>query len=89
MAEPFILIPGRTSRQGTSLNEGKYTDEYKDEIGTLQISADDMQRLGIADGDRVRLWNDIGDVTVPCKTALGTSFRPVFSSSVMATSHAA
>ena len=29
MPEPFILIPGRTSRQGTSLNEGKYTATYK------------------------------------------------------------
>ena len=26
MAEAFILIPGRTSRQGTTLNEGKYTE---------------------------------------------------------------
>src|SRR5262249_25944363 len=69
MPEQFILIPGRTSRQGTSLNEGKYTAEYLDEIGTLQISGADMQRLGLAEGDRVRLWNDVGDVTVPCKTA--------------------
>jgi formylmethanofuran dehydrogenase subunit D len=69
MAEQFILIPGRTSRQGTSLNEGKYTAEYLDEINTLQISAEDMQRLGLAEGDRVRVWNDVGSVTIPCKTA--------------------
>jgi hypothetical protein len=29
MAEVFILIPGRTSRQGTTLNEGKFTNGYK------------------------------------------------------------
>jgi formylmethanofuran dehydrogenase subunit D len=69
MPEQFILIPGRTSRQGTSLNEGKYGAEYIDEINTLQVSAEDMQRLGLAEGDRVRLWNSVGDVTVPCKTA--------------------
>jgi formylmethanofuran dehydrogenase subunit D len=69
MPEQFILIPGRTSRQGTSLNEGKYTAEYQDEITTLQISTADMQRLGLAEGDRVRLWNEVGDVTVPCKAA--------------------
>jgi hypothetical protein len=28
MAETFILIPGRTSRQGTALNEGKFTAAY-------------------------------------------------------------
>ena len=69
MPEPFILIPGRTSRQGTSLNEGKFTAEYIDETNTLQISSEDMQRLGLAEGDRVRVWNDVGEITIPCKPA--------------------
>lgn len=69
MAEEFILIPGRTSRQGTSLNEGKYTDEYRDEISTLKMNPADMQRLGIGPGDRVRMWNDLGDVVVRCESA--------------------
>jgi hypothetical protein len=30
MAETFILIPGRTARQGTTLNEGKLTSAYLD-----------------------------------------------------------
>ena len=69
MPETFILIPGRTSRQGTALNEGKYTQEYVDEISTLKMNPDDMQRLGLADGDRVRMWNEQGEVVVPCKSA--------------------
>lgn len=69
MSEQFILIPGRTSKQGTALNEGKYTAGYLEETNTLQICADDMQRLGLVEGDRVRIWNDVGDVTIPCKTA--------------------
>lgn len=76
MPDQFILIPGRTSRQGTSLNEGKYTDAYRDEINTLQIAPEDMQRLQLADGDRVRIWNDTGDVVVPCKTAKGDELPP-------------
>lgn len=64
--EVFILIPGRTSRQGTSLNEGKYTATYQEEINTLKMNPDDMQRLGISDGDLVRMWNEQGEVTVPC-----------------------
>ena len=69
MPETFILIPGRTSRQGTTLNEGKYTDDYKDETNTLIASGDDMRRLGIADGELVRMWNEVGSVVVPCKAA--------------------
>lgn len=76
MPEEFILIPGRTSRQGTALNEGKYTDNYIDEINTLQIAPDDMERLGLSDGDRVRMWNDFGDVTVPCKKSKGDELPP-------------
>jgi hypothetical protein len=35
MAEMFILIPGRTSRQGTTLNKGKLTAAYVEETSTL------------------------------------------------------
>ena len=69
MPETFILIPGRTSRQGTSLNEGKYTDEYQAEITTLLINPADMKRLGLVEGDVVRMWNEVGEVRVPCKSA--------------------
>jgi formylmethanofuran dehydrogenase subunit D len=68
MTAEFILIPGRTSRQGTTLNEGKYTDGYIEEINTLLMNPQDMQRLGIADGDAVRMWNEVGEVVVPCKS---------------------
>ncbi len=71
MPEPFILIPGRTSRQGTSLNEGKYTDAYKEEINTLRMNAEDMERLGIGEGDRVRMWNRFAEVVVPCQADKG------------------
>lgn len=65
MPTEFILIPGRTAKQGTALNEGKYTDAYKVEINTLKMNPDDMAQLELADGDIVRMWNDFGSVTVP------------------------
>ncbi len=68
MTQQFILIPGRTSKQGTALNEGKSTDAYLDEINTVLINPEDMQQLGLADGDRVRMWNDVGEVVVACKS---------------------
>jgi hypothetical protein len=33
--EVFILIPGRSARQGTTLNEGTFTKGYSEEATTL------------------------------------------------------
>ncbi len=68
-ATQFVLIPGRSSRQGVTLNEGKYTDGYLDETSTLRMNPNDMQRMGVSTGDEVRMWNDIGEVVVPCLDA--------------------
>jgi formylmethanofuran dehydrogenase subunit D len=62
MIETFILIPGRTSEQGCGISEGKFQEKYQQEINTLQVSPGDMQRLGLADGDRVRLTGEEGQV---------------------------
>ena len=45
MAETFILIPGRTSRQGCGISEGKFKTDYQEETNTLQVSPQDMKRL--------------------------------------------
>lgn len=76
MAEAFILIPGRTSLQGTTLNEGKYTNGYAAETGTLRMAPADMRRLNLADGDRVRMWNSVGSVEVPVESAKGDELPP-------------
>jgi formylmethanofuran dehydrogenase subunit D len=67
--ETFILIPGRTSRQGTSLNEGKFSATYVEETSTLLMSPDDMTRLGLKKGDRVRLCTKQGQIELPCQGA--------------------
>ena len=72
MSEIFILIPGRTSKQGCGISEGKYTEGYLSEINTLQVNADDMQRLGLSGGDTVRLTTDEGrQIDVAIKAAKG------------------
>ena len=38
MAETFILVPGRTSKQGCGVSEGKFTDGYQKEISSLQVA---------------------------------------------------
>ena len=62
MPETFILIPGRTSDQGCGISEGKYLEKYQREINTLQVPPGDMARLGLIDGDRVRLTGEEGQV---------------------------
>ncbi len=70
LADSFILIPGRTSKQGVGISEGKFQSGYQEEIHALQMTSHDMQRLGIAKGDRVRLiseWGSIEVAVVPSK----------------------
>lgn len=82
MAETLILIPGRSSKQGTSLNKGKLKSEYQEITTTLELNPDDMQRLGLSDGDRVRLSNEVGATVVRChaqkpdEIPLGVCFIP-------------
>jgi len=67
--EVFILIPGRTSRQGTTLNEGKFTASYVEETSTLLMNPEDMARLGLSKGHRVRLRTEQGQVELACQAA--------------------
>jgi formylmethanofuran dehydrogenase subunit D len=68
MSQSFILIPGRTSEQGCGISEGKFQEKYQHEINSLQVAPGDMQRMGLAEGDRVRLTSESGQVEV-CVTA--------------------
>ena len=69
MNETFILIPGRTSKQGCGINEGKFGETYQAEINSLQVSPPDMERLGLCEGDRVRLTNEVGQIELGVKPA--------------------
>ena len=58
--EIFILVPGRTSKQGCGISEGKFTDGYQKEINSLQVNPADMQKYGLANGDKVRITTTSG-----------------------------
>jgi len=66
LAEIMLLIAGRTSKQGTSLNASKFGEEYRQVTSTLEMNKDDMARLGLAEGDRVRLRSEHGETVVTC-----------------------
>ena len=76
MSEIFILIPGRTSRQGVGISEGKFKETYQSETTVLQVAPEDMERLGIANGDRVRLIGEHGQIEVDVKKSKGDELPP-------------
>ena len=68
--DTFILIPGRTSRQGCGISQGKFTAEYQEETSRVQMAPADMERLGLEAGMRVRLRSSAGEaeaVVIPAK----------------------
>lgn len=73
----FILIPGRTSKQGCGISEGKLAESYQSEIRTLFVAPQDMQRLGLQDGDLVRLRSETGaEVEVAATAAKDDELLP-------------
>ena len=69
MLEKFILIPGRTTDQGCGVSEGKFRDRYQNAVRALQVAPGDMTRLGLCEGDRVRLTTDENQSVEVCITA--------------------
>ena len=64
----MILIGGRSNKQGTSLCAGKLGGEYLDVSSTVEMNIEDMGRLGLKNGDSVRLTTAMGDTVVRCKS---------------------
>lgn len=67
MAETMTLIAGRSSKQGVSLNVSKLEGEYIEVTTTLEMNAADMARLGLKEGDSVRLRSSTGETVLRCK----------------------
>jgi formylmethanofuran dehydrogenase subunit D len=76
MSQKFILIPGRTSKQGVGISEGKFKEGYLNETQTLQVAPVDMERLGLKAGHRVRLTSESGQIEVAVAAAKGDELPP-------------
>lgn len=76
MPETFILIPGRTSRQGAGISIGKFKTDYLEEINTLQVAPADMKRLGLTIGDKVRLTSEWGQIEIAVTSAKADELPP-------------
>jgi anaerobic selenocysteine-containing dehydrogenase len=62
---PFVLSAGERRSDTTNTIIRNPASLAKERAGTLRISADDAGRLGVADGDRVRLRTRRGTAEVP------------------------
>ena len=67
-SETFILIPGRSTAQGTSVGD-KSSAKYQEVTRTLRVNPADLARLGIRAGDRVRLRAGPAEIEVTCVSA--------------------
>lgn len=76
MPDTFILIPGRTSKQGCGISEGKFKEGYQSEITTLQVSPKDFSRLGLKEGGKVRVKSEWGQIEVAVTEAKGDELPP-------------
>ncbi len=61
MHDCFLLIPGRTAKQGCGISEGKLTEGYLAETTTVRMNPEDFARIGCQDGERVLLVSQAGE----------------------------
>jgi formylmethanofuran dehydrogenase subunit D len=62
----MTLIAGRTAKQGVAISVGKFKGDYRGITSTVEMNVNDMARLGLKDGDKVRLRTAFGNTVVSC-----------------------
>lgn len=59
----FLLITGRSFKQGQAAEEGKFSPNYTSETTTVEIGKEDAERLKLLEGAEVKLRNSNGEGT--------------------------
>ncbi len=65
----FILNTGRTIWQGQAIESGKDLQMYVDAAAVCNMNKDQMEALGVKDGDNIEVVSEYGDVIVKVVTA--------------------
>ncbi len=65
----FILNTGRTIWQGQAIESGKDLQMYVDAAAVCNMNMDQMEALGVKDGDNIEVVSEYGDVIVKVVTA--------------------
>jgi formylmethanofuran dehydrogenase subunit D len=75
----FNLNASRSSKQGTLINVGKDSEEYRNLTNTMTMAAQDMAELGLAEGQMAIVRTQFGEATFKCqsgKVPVGMIFVP-------------
>ena len=65
----FILNTGRTIWQGQAIESGKDLQMYVDAAAVCNMNRDQMEAMGVKDGDNIEVVSEYGDVIVKVVTA--------------------
>jgi formylmethanofuran dehydrogenase subunit D len=65
----FILNTGRTIWQGQAIESGKDLQMYVDAAAVCNMNKDQMENMGLKDGDNIEVVSEFGDVIVKVVTA--------------------
>lgn len=74
-----VLISGRTAKQGSSLEVGKTSKEYLENVAVVMMNEDDMKEIGVEEGEPARISTKFGSTVVRCRKSKldrGTIFMP-------------
>jgi formylmethanofuran dehydrogenase subunit D len=78
-AKRFILNASRSSKQGTLINVGKDSEEYRELTNSMTMAAEDMAELGLAEGQLALVRTEFGEAPFKCqagKIPTGMVFIP-------------
>lgn len=75
----FILNSSRSSKQGTLINVGKDSEEYKALTNSMTMAPEDMTDIGLTEGQMALVRTEFGEAEFRCesgKIPLGMIFVP-------------
>ena len=62
-----LIITGRTINQGCHKERGKLSKKYAESASICEMSEEDMRKLGIKDGDRIKITTKYGSIVLTAR----------------------
>jgi formylmethanofuran dehydrogenase subunit D len=69
METQVSIVTFRDIFQYEAGKKGRYTQEYQDLSAQIILDKQDMAKLGVKDGGKVKVENDVGSIIVAAKTS--------------------
>ena len=77
MGTKVKLISGRTTVQGQNL-DSKLSEEYFNEVAVCELNTADMEKIGVAADEPIKVTTDFGEVIVKAKEYAGIPAGLIF-----------